>query len=59
MYMRLYQRTWKEPIEKMLGSIFEGRCCQNAMKLSNVKLQLVDTTIVAPVRTIEVEKVRR
>jgi hypothetical protein len=34
--MRLYQRTWKEPIEKMLGSIFEGRCCQNEMKLSNV-----------------------
>jgi len=36
MYMRLYHRTWKDPIEKMLGSILEGRCCQNAMKLSNV-----------------------
>jgi hypothetical protein len=35
MYMRLYQRTWKDPIEKRIGSILEGRCCQNATKLFN------------------------
>jgi len=57
--MRLYQRTWKEPISKMVGLIFEGRCCQNAMKLSNVKLHFADAAIVALVRTSEVEKVRR
>jgi len=47
MYMRLYQRTWKDPIEKMLGSILEGRCCQKTMKLSNMKIHFVDGSSIA------------